>query len=73
MKSTSSNSGKGGKGKSKDGTSPVLVGQKTMVVNMSDTPEFCAATGKRLPFRGMIVTDKSGRKFISHEAAASVA
>lgn len=71
MKSPNGNSGNKGKGKSKTGKSDPVVGRKTFFVNMSDQPEFCAATSVRLPARGMIVVHQ-GKKFIDHKAAAAV-
>lgn len=40
-----------------------LPGQKVRVLNLSNVPEYCAGTGKQLPFRGMVVV-KDGKKYL---------
>lgn len=44
------------------------VGQKVRLLNLSNTPKFCAQTGKRLPFTGMVV-EHDGKMFVDFAAA----
>lgn len=46
-----------------------LNGKKLMLLNLSETDQYCAATGKKLPLRGMVV-EYNGALYANFESSS---